>query len=151
MLGAKPRTDANRRTHQLRRNRAGGGRPSLKHSWPISRDGLMLLTFLEWLNVVCYVTGIVGLISSYFRTGTRFRSQKYLSVADRGQVAETLNLSETQVKTWYQNRRTKWKRQTNMRLEHLRQTDGGTAEDISLDGEPDDDRHSPLERPVSAS
>lgn len=35
----------------------------------------------------------------------RFRAQKYLSVADRGNVAELLNLSETQVKTWYQNRR----------------------------------------------
>ncbi|XP_057377021.1 barH-like 1 homeobox protein [Daphnia carinata] len=41
----------------------------------------------------------------------RFRAQKYLSVADRGNVAELLNLTETQVKTWYQNRRTKWKRQ----------------------------------------
>ena len=81
----------------------------------------------------------------------RFRSQKYLSVADRGQVAETLNLSETQVKTWYQNRRTKWKRQTNMRLEHLRQADGGAADDMSLDGEPDEDRNSPLERSVRAS
>ena len=35
----------------------------------------------------------------------RFRAQKYLSVADRGNVAELLNLTETQVKTWYQNRR----------------------------------------------
>lgn len=35
----------------------------------------------------------------------KFRCQKYLSVADRSDVAETLNLSETQVKTWYQNRR----------------------------------------------
>jgi hypothetical protein len=35
----------------------------------------------------------------------KFRSQKYLSVADRSDVAEALNLSETQVKTWYQNRR----------------------------------------------
>jgi hypothetical protein len=35
----------------------------------------------------------------------KFRCQKYLSVADRGDVADALNLSETQVKTWYQNRR----------------------------------------------
>ncbi len=35
----------------------------------------------------------------------KFRMQKYLSVADRGHVAETLNLTETQIKTWYQNRR----------------------------------------------
>ncbi|XP_030569100.1 homeobox protein B-H1 [Drosophila novamexicana] len=50
----------------------------------------------------------------------KFRCQKYLSVADRSDVAETLSLSETQVKTWYQNRRTKWKRQNQLRLEQLR-------------------------------
>ncbi|CAH1643766.1 unnamed protein product [Spodoptera littoralis] len=50
----------------------------------------------------------------------KFRCQKYLSVADRGDVAEALSLSETQVKTWYQNRRTKWKRQNQLRLEQLR-------------------------------
>ncbi|XP_055846413.1 barH-like 2 homeobox protein [Episyrphus balteatus] len=50
----------------------------------------------------------------------KFRCQKYLSVADRSDVADTLNLSETQVKTWYQNRRTKWKRQNQLRLEQLR-------------------------------
>ncbi|KAF2904889.1 hypothetical protein ILUMI_01285 [Ignelater luminosus] len=51
----------------------------------------------------------------------KFRCQKYLSVADRSDVADALNLSETQVKTWYQNRRTKWKRQNQLRLEQLRQ------------------------------
>ncbi|CAO1414275.1 unnamed protein product [Diamesa tonsa] len=50
----------------------------------------------------------------------KFRCQKYLSVADRSEVANALNLSETQVKTWYQNRRTKWKRQNQLRIEQLR-------------------------------
>ncbi|KAL3278447.1 hypothetical protein HHI36_013768 [Cryptolaemus montrouzieri] len=50
----------------------------------------------------------------------KFRCQKYLSVADRSDVADALNLSETQVKTWYQNRRTKWKRQNQLRIEQLR-------------------------------
>uniref|UniRef100_A0A8C5THX2 Homeobox domain-containing protein n=1 Tax=Malurus cyaneus samueli TaxID=2593467 RepID=A0A8C5THX2_9PASS len=41
-----------------------------------------------------------------------FDAQKYLSVQDRMDLAAALNLTDTQVKTWYQNRRTKWKRQT---------------------------------------
>ncbi|XP_061586264.1 barH-like homeobox 1a [Cololabis saira] len=41
-----------------------------------------------------------------------FQKQKYLSVQDRVELATALQLSDTQVKTWYQNRRTKWKRQS---------------------------------------
>ncbi|KAM9546029.1 barH-like homeobox 1a [Salvelinus alpinus] len=48
-----------------------------------------------------------------------FERQKYLSVQDRMELAASLNLSDTQVKTWYQNRRTKWKRQTAVGLELL--------------------------------
>ncbi|XP_076454773.1 uncharacterized protein LOC143289615 [Babylonia areolata] len=48
-----------------------------------------------------------------------FQRQKYLSVQDRLELAAKLGLSDTQVKTWYQNRRTKWKRQTAVGLELL--------------------------------
>ncbi|KAK4026984.1 hypothetical protein OUZ56_016005 [Daphnia magna] len=48
-----------------------------------------------------------------------FERQKYLSVQDRLELAAKLGLTDTQVKTWYQNRRTKWKRQTAVGLELL--------------------------------
>uniref|UniRef100_A0A0V0J4I7 BarH-like 2 homeobox protein n=2 Tax=Schistocephalus solidus TaxID=70667 RepID=A0A0V0J4I7_SCHSO len=48
-----------------------------------------------------------------------FERQKYLSVQDRMQLAEKLRLSDMQVKTWYQNRRTKWKRQAAVGMELL--------------------------------
>ncbi|XP_034451493.1 barH-like homeobox 1a isoform X1 [Hippoglossus hippoglossus] len=48
-----------------------------------------------------------------------FQKQKYLSVQERMELAASLQLSDTQVKTWYQNRRTKWKRQSAAGLELL--------------------------------
>lgn len=48
-----------------------------------------------------------------------FEAKKYLTVQDRVELAAKLKLSDTQVKTWYQNRRTKHKRQTAVGLELL--------------------------------
>ncbi|KAI6177509.1 Homeobox domain-containing protein [Aphelenchoides bicaudatus] len=39
-----------------------------------------------------------------------FRENQYVTSADRKLIADRLALSETQVKVWYQNRRTKFKR-----------------------------------------
>ena len=40
-----------------------------------------------------------------------FDEKKYLSTPDRANLAESLGLTQVQVKTWYQNRRMKWKKQ----------------------------------------
>jgi len=40
----------------------------------------------------------------------KFEIQKYLSPTERKKLAKSLRLSERQVKTWFQNRRAKWRR-----------------------------------------
>ncbi|CAD5222001.1 unnamed protein product [Bursaphelenchus xylophilus] len=41
----------------------------------------------------------------------RFKDQKYLASMERSILAAQLDMSDAQVKTWFQNRRTKWRRQ----------------------------------------
>ncbi|XP_046828321.1 homeobox protein B-H1-like [Vespa crabro] len=56
-----------------------------------------------------------------------FERQKYLSVQDRMELAAKLQLTDTQVKTWYQNRRTKWKRQTMVGFEIMAESNYAVA------------------------
>ncbi|CAC5395210.1 T-cell leukemia homeobox protein 3,T-cell leukemia homeobox protein 2,T-cell leukemia homeobox protein 1 [Mytilus coruscus] len=51
----------------------------------------------------------------------RFEQQKYLASSERTHLAKALKISDSQVKTWFQNRRTKWRRQVAEEKEIQRQ------------------------------
>lgn len=52
----------------------------------------------------------------------KFRATRYLSVCERLNLALALSLTETQVKIWFQNRRTKWKKQNPGAADSILQT-----------------------------
>lgn len=59
----------------------------------------------------------------------RFDKSKYLSAQERRRIASRINLTERQVKTWFQNRRAKWRRGSG--IPETQDTDSN--EDIDVD------------------
>jgi len=82
---------------------------------PFAMNPLWRMT-LDHRTRKCRRSRTVFTENQLLRLEREFDGKKYLSTSDRIGLATELGLTQLQVKTWYQNRRMKWKKQNRINL-----------------------------------
>uniref|UniRef100_A0A663MHP7 NK6 homeobox 3 n=1 Tax=Athene cunicularia TaxID=194338 RepID=A0A663MHP7_ATHCN len=70
-----------------------------------------------------------------------FEQTKYLAGPERARLAYSLGMTESQVKVWFQNRRTKWRKKSALEPSSSSQRAGGSGGERAASETEDDEKH----------
>nr|XP_009937009.1 PREDICTED: homeobox protein Nkx-6.3 [Opisthocomus hoazin] len=74
-----------------------------------------------------------------------FEQTKYLAGPERARLAYSLGMTESQVKVWFQNRRTKWRKKSALEPSSSSQRSGGSGGERAASETEDDEYNKPLD------
>nr|XP_021154680.1 homeobox protein Nkx-6.3 isoform X1 [Columba livia] len=74
-----------------------------------------------------------------------FEQTKYLAGPERARLAYSLGMTESQVKVWFQNRRTKWRKKSALEPSSSSQRAGGSGGERAASEAEDDEYNKPLD------
>ncbi|XP_071584967.1 homeobox protein Nkx-6.3 [Heliangelus exortis] len=74
-----------------------------------------------------------------------FEQTKYLAGPERARLAYSLGMTESQVKVWFQNRRTKWRKKSALEPSSSSQRAGGSGGERVVSEAEDDEYNKPLD------